>query len=296
MTTRFVSDNLDLSKLPAPAVIKGVDYEAILAERIARLKELWPELDTEALETEPGVILQQADAFREMLTKAAINDAARAVMLSFATGTDLDNLAAFYGVERLVIQAATDTTPAVMESDTDFRVRVKLAPEQLPYAGMTGGGYRALARRTAPSVKDVSTIKRDGGHVDVILLAREGNGAVSNDVVASVYLAFQDDAATQLTDIVSVRSASITNYDIPLTLKVQRGPDPAAVKAAAEAAVRAYCASRHRVGKIVYRNMVEAAAAVGGVENAVAAMSDIDPGSDGAAFLGTLTTTVEVVG
>lgn len=291
MTARFVSDNLDLSTLPSPAVIKDVDYEVMLAERLARLKELWPDLDTENLETEPAVFLQQSDAYREMLVKAAINDAARAVMLAFAVGADLDNLAAFYGVKRLTIS----TDPLIIESDSDFRTRIKLAPEQLPYAGMTGGGYRALALRTAPSVKDVSTIKRPGGHVDIILLGRDGDGEVDSDVETSVYLAFQDDAATQLTDIIAVRSANITTYDIELTLKVRRGPDPATVKAASETAVRAYCAGRHRVGKIVYRNMVEAAAAVGGVENATVDIGDINPGEDGAAYLGTLTTTVEVV-
>lgn len=291
MTNRFVSDNLDLSTLPSPAVVKDVDYEVILVERLARLKELWPDLDTESLETEPAVFLQQADAFREMLTKAAINDAARAVMLAFATGADLDNLGAFYGVARLTIS----DDPLILESDADFRARIKLAPEQLPYAGMTGGAYRALALRTAPSVKDVSTLKRPGGHVDVILLGRDGDGAVAPEVVSEVYLAFQDDEATQLTDIVAVRSAEITAFDIGLTLHLRRGPDPATVKAAAESAVRAYCTSRHRVGKIVYRNMVEAAAAVGGVENATVDIDDIDPGADGAAFLNELVTTIEVV-
>lgn len=299
MTTRFVAANLDLSNLPAPAVIKDVDYEAILAERLARLKELWPELDTTGLETEPGVILEQSDAYREMLAKAAINDAARAVMLAFATGSDLDQLAAFYGVRRLVIVPANPTASPpvaeVLESDADLRIRAQLAPEQLPYAGMTGGGYRALALRTAPSVKDVQTLKRDGGRVDVILLARAGDGTVPAETVSAVYAAFQDDEATQLTDVVSVRSATITTYDIPLTLRIRRGPDPVAVKNAAEAAVRAYAAERHRVGAIVYRNMVEARAAVGGVENVTAAMDDINPGADGAAFLGALTITVELV-
>lgn len=295
MTDRFASSNLDLSLLPPPAVIKGVEYEAILAERLARFKQLWPDFDVDALETDPAKVLQEADAYREMLAKAAINDAARATMISFAVGSDLENLAAFYGITRLVITPATDSAPAVMESDADLRQRVKLAPEALPYAGMTGGGYKALARRVAPSVKDVGTIKRPGGRVDVILLGRDGNGAVPADVVTSVYHAFQDDEATQLTDIVTVRSAAITTYDVPLTLRVRRGPDPASVKAAAEAALRAYALSRHRVGAIAYRNMLEAAAAVGGVENAIVGIDDVTPGADGAAWLGTLTTNVEVV-
>lgn len=304
MTTRFVSNALDLSRLPAPEVVKGVDYESILAARLADLKArmatIGIDLDTTGLESEPSVILEQADAYREALTLAAINDAARSVMLATATGGNLDNLALFYGVQRLVITpanpAANPPVAAVMESDSDLRARIQLAPEQLPYAGMTGGGYRALALRLAPGVKDVTTLKRDGGRVDIILLGRTGNGAVASEVVSAVYAGFQDDAATQLTDIVTVRGATIVPYAVTIDLKIRTGPDPAIVRTAAEAAIRTYCASRHRVGQVVYANMIEAAAAVGGVENASADISDIDPGADGAAYLSTLTITTQVVG
>jgi phage-related baseplate assembly protein len=298
MTQRFVSDTLDLSRLPAPQVIKGVDYESIraasLVDLVARMKAAGIELDTANLETEPAAILAEAAAYREMLARAAINDAARAVMVAFATGSDLDHLAAFYGVARLVITPATDQGAAVMESDADLRERVQLAPEALPYAGMTGGGYRALARRTAPTVKDVATIKRPGGVVDVVLLSREGSGATPPAVVDAVYRAFQDDEATQLTDVVTVRPATIVPYSVNLTLLVRRGPDPAIVKAAAEAGVRKYAASRHKVGQVVYADMIVAAAAVGGVENATVDISDVDPGVAGAAFLELLVTTVEL--
>jgi phage-related baseplate assembly protein len=54
MTFRFASTNLDLSRLPAPEVIKPVDYEQILAERladlVARFKAIGIDLDTTSLE------------------------------------------------------------------------------------------------------------------------------------------------------------------------------------------------------------------------------------------------------
>ena len=46
-------------------------------------------------------------AYRELLIRQRVNDAARGVMLATASGTDLDNLAANFNVERLLI------TPAV---------------------------------------------------------------------------------------------------------------------------------------------------------------------------------------
>lgn len=300
MTLRFASTNLDLSRLPPPEVIKSVDYEQILAERladlVARFKAIGIDLDTTNLESEPATILEQADAYREALAKAAINDAARSVMVAFATGADLEHLGAFFGVQRLTITPATNDAPAIMEDDASLRARIQLAPEALPYAGMTGGGYRSLALKTAPSLKDVLPLKRGGGQVDIVLLSRDGSGAVAPAVVDAVYSAFQDDDATQLTDIVTVRSASILEYSANVHLKVRRGPDPTIVRASADRAVRAYAADRHRIGLTVYANMMMAAAAVGGVEEVAIDIGDIDPGESGAAYLKTLTVTSEVVG
>jgi phage-related baseplate assembly protein len=280
-------------------VVKNVDYEQILAERLVDLKARFAaigiDLDTLNLESEPAAILEQTDAYREALTLAAINDAARSVLLAFATGDNLDQLGAFYGVQRAVVTAATDTTPAIMEDDDRLRSRIKLAPEALPYAGMTGGSYRSLALKTVPSLKDVLPIKRTGGQVDIVLLGSDGSQPVPSASVDAVYSAFQDDAATQLTDIVTVRSAKVVPYTVNLTLKLRAGPDPTIVKASADVAVRAYAAARNRIGLVVYANMMMAAAAVGGVEEVTIDIGDVDPGEDGAAWLQSLNITTVTV-
>ncbi len=294
---------VDLSRLPAPQVLQPLDFEAI---RSARLQDLQTRLEgfDALVESDPAVKLQETDAYRELLTRAAINDAARSVMLAFAIGSDLDHLGAFYGAQRLVIRAATLEEPELLESDADFRTRIQLAPEELPYAGLTGGAYRSIALRTAPSVKDVATIKGEGGRVDVVLLGRDGDGAVAPEIVTQVSRAFQDDEATQLTDIVTVRAATIVPYSVQLVLSVRPGPDQALVKAAAEAGLRAYAALRHRVGQTVFAQMLEAAASVGGVEQArvgisigggPSAWADVVPGPSAAAWLQALVTTVELV-
>lgn len=303
MTERFVSANLDLSRLPPPQVVQAVDYEAILAARMADLKARLTAAgiayDVDTLETDPAGILQQEDAYREALDLAAINDAARSVMLAFAIDGNLDNLAAFYGVERLTITPANPSTgaAAVMESNDDLRVRVTLAPEALPYAGMTGGGYRSLALLTASSVKDVTTIKRSGGRVDVILLGRTGDGTVGTDVVNSVAKVFLDDSATQLTDVVAVRSVAPVNYTVAIKLLIPIGPDPAVVRAAAQAAVQTYADARHRAGLTVYANGLLAAAKVGGVENAVpvGSLVDLIPAADQTYYCTGITISSEAV-
>ena len=95
---------IDLSLLPAPNVIEPLDYETLLADRKARLLALAPTAQQAelaavlALESEPLTQFLQETAYRELLLRARINDAARACMLPWATGADLDNLGALYGV------------------------------------------------------------------------------------------------------------------------------------------------------------------------------------------------------
>lgn len=280
---------IDLSRLPAPGVVETLALEEIVRARMADLVARLPGFDA-FLVSDPAVKLQQVDAYRELLVRAAINDAARSVMLAFARGADLDHIAIRFGVVRR--QVSPD---GALEGDDEFRLRVQLAPEAWAQAGLTGGGYRARALAIAPQVKDVAAIKRDGGRVDVVLLGRAGDGSVSAETIDTVYRAFQAEDATQLTDIVTVRSAAIVPYAPRLTLQIRPGPDPQVVHAAAEAAVRVYAASRHRVGQIVYAQALTAAACVGPVEQALVDIPDVDPGAAGAAWLSDLAIAVEVI-
>lgn len=66
---------IDLSGLPLPEAVEVLDYEAILGELRADLLAQAPELaEALALESEPLVKLLQVAAFRELLTRARVND------------------------------------------------------------------------------------------------------------------------------------------------------------------------------------------------------------------------------
>jgi len=101
---------IDLSQLPAPDVVETLDYEILLAERKATLISLYPEekqaavARTLALESEPIVKLLQENAYREVILRQRINEAAKAVMVAYALDDDLDQLGANNGVERLAVQ------------------------------------------------------------------------------------------------------------------------------------------------------------------------------------------------
>lgn len=117
---------IDLSQLPQPAIIESLDYEVILAQTKTFMISVFPEAMRDEvaaaleLESEPLNIIAQAMAWRELLLRQRINDGAAACMLSHSSGSDLDNLGVNMNVQRPVITEATETTPAVMESDAAF--------------------------------------------------------------------------------------------------------------------------------------------------------------------------------
>lgn len=285
---------VDLSRLEAPPVLRALSFEARLAEIVADFQARFPGYDT-ILESDPVMKLLEEFAYRDLLGTAQLNDTARSLLLAYAAGADLDQLAARFNVARLVITPATDEAPAVLESDADLRRRVQLAPERFPLPGRTAGGYRAIALAAAPTVKDVALVKRDGGRVDVILLGRDGDGSVGADVVNTVYRAFQAEDAAQFTDIVTVAGATIIPYAPAITIFIRSGPDPSLVRSAAEAAVRAYASDRHRIGLPVYAQMLTAAAAIGGVERATVNIGDLAIGPREAAWLQALDVSVEIL-
>ena len=263
--SRFPFASLDLSLVPAPQVVKPVDYETIRAARIAELTARFTAagvpFDVGAIESDPSVIHQEEDAYREMLDRQAVNDAAVSVMLAYAIGADLDNLAALLGLQRLTITPATDTLPAVLQSDNELRALCRVALEGAA-VGLTGGGYRLIALQAAPEVKAVGLVKSPGGRVDVILLGRTTDGLVAPDAVARVNTILQADDGGQLTDIVTVRSVTPLAYDIIVDAIIPAGPSPAPIRAASVAALAAAAARLQTIGGVAPTDALIAAGRV----------------------------------
>lgn len=266
---------IDLSQLPAPAVVEELDYEAIYTERKAVLLSLYPEdqraavARTLALESEPLVKLLQENAYRELLWRQRVNEAARAGMVAYALGSDLDQLGANFNVARLVITPADDSTlpptPALMESDSDFRLRIQQAFEGLSVAGSVGA-YQYHGRSADGRVADVSVISPSPASVTVSVLSREGNGSASAELVAIVAAALNGEDVRPVADRVTVQSAAIVPYEIDATLYLYRSPEAEPVRAAAEQKLKAYISAQHRLGRDIRRSAIYAALHVEGVQ------------------------------
>ncbi|WP_312197540.1 baseplate assembly protein [Mixta calida] len=266
---------IDLSQLPAPDVVEVLDYETLLAERKATLISLYPAEQqaaiarTLALESEPIVKLLQENAYREVILRQRVNEAAQANMVAYASDGDLDQLGANNGVTRLTLTPADNTTipptPAVMESDDDFRLRVASAFEGLSVAGPTGA-YEYHAKSADGRVADASAISPSPACVTVTVLSREGNGEAPADLLAVVDAALNDEDVRPVADRVTVQSASIVNYAVEAVLYLYPGPEAEPVRAAAEKKLAAFVSAQARLGRDIRKSALYAALHVEGVQ------------------------------
>lgn len=267
--TRFAK--IDLSKLPAPAVIETPDFATLLAEMKARAVELMPALaDVLELESEPATQVLRVCAYFRMLDRLEFNDGVRATQLAHATGTDLDHLAAFWGVARLTIQEAdaeaVPPVPEVLESDEDLRLRTQLSLEAHTSAGSVGA-YLFHALSAHADVKDASVVSPTPGDVIVSVLSRQGDGTPAQAVLDAVTAALTPEDVRPLTDFPVVEAPEIVTFTVEAELTLYAGPDPAAVEAAVDAALAAYLDQHHALGRDITRAGLFAALMQPGVQN-----------------------------
>jgi phage-related baseplate assembly protein len=195
---------IDLSVLGTPEVIETVDYEAILTlmrnDLVARFPTIEGVID---LESEPARKLMEVFAYREIVWRARVNDAARANLLAFAAKNDLEHLAAFYDVMRIG-----------GETDSHLRERVVLA-----IMGRSTGGtaprYRYVALSTDARVAD-AVVWREGTSplVRCAIYSSDNNGVPDASLLAAVTAALNDEAVRMVNDTIQVTAAVQTVQNI----------------------------------------------------------------------------------
>lgn len=262
---------VDLSQLPQPAVIESLDFEVILADVKNLIINAFPPdfraAVTAALkfESEPLNIIAQVVAWRELLLRQRINDGAAACMLSHSVSTDLDNIAANMDTERLVITPATDTTDAVIESDTALRMRAQAAFDGLSVAGPSGA-YEYFAKSASGKVADAKATSPSPAVVVLSVLSIDGDGTASPDLLATVTSALSTEDRRPVADRLTVQSAEIVSYSINARLFFYPGPESEPIQNAAHDALTSWLALQGRIGRDVARSAIMAALHVQGVQ------------------------------
>lgn len=262
---------VDLSQLPQPAIIEALDFEVILADikrfMVSRFpEELRPSVAAALeLESEPLNIIAQAFAWRELLLRQRINDGAAACMLSHSVSTDLDNIAGNMDTRRLVITPATDTTDAVMESDTALRMRAQAAFDGLSVAGPTGA-YEYFAKSASGNVADAKAVSPSPAVVVISVLSTEGDGTATPELLTTVKDALSDEDRRPVGDRLTVQSAEIVSYNINARLFFYPGPESEPIQNAAHNALQAWITLQGKIGRDVARSAIMAALHVQGIQ------------------------------
>ncbi len=266
---------VDLSQLPPPEVVDVPDFESLYAQRKANFIALYPPEEQAAitrtleLESDPIVKLLQENTYREILLRQRINEAAQAVMVAYAIGSDLEQLAANNNVQRLTITpedlTAVPPVEAVMESDSDLRQRIPAAMEGLSVAGPSAA-YEFHARSADGRVADASAISPSPANVTVTVLSRDGDGTAAPDLLALVTAALNDESVRPVADRVTVQSAAIVNYTIDAKLYLYPGPEAEPIKAVAIERLQSYIKAQARLGRDIRKSAIYGALHVEGVQ------------------------------
>lgn len=228
----------DLTSLPTPAVIETLSFETVFAALQAEFQSRYPDYSA-LLASDPAVKLLEVAAYREVLLRNRINAAAKAALLAFATGSDLDHLAAFYGVTRLL-------------NENDEALRLRTRQRIIGFANAGGAAhYRYWALSASPDVADVEVDSPAPGRVRISVLAKEGVQAdgttVPETVLAAVRAVVLRDDIRVLTDTVEVVPAEL--IPVTVTARIWLYPDtPMAAFEAIEARFKEALAAQSGLG------------------------------------------------
>jgi len=197
----------ELANLPPPSLVDLISYEARYSELRTKLAQLFTQAglpyNADPLEVDPAQILLQDAAYIDMGLRQRINEAIRSWFLAYATGDDLDALAFWYDVTRLI-----------GETDDELKRRIILAIQGRSTGG-TEPRYRAVAIGADLAVADaaVYTIGRDPT-IHVAIFSKENGGVASPALVAKVDAALQDPDVRMVNDTIVVESAAQQTINI----------------------------------------------------------------------------------
>ncbi|OBQ52116.1 baseplate assembly protein [Halodesulfovibrio spirochaetisodalis] len=256
---------IDLSRLVPPEIIESLSVEQILQELIAYHKEIDPDF-TAPVPSDPAYKIFEANAYRELLLRQRINEAVKAVLVAYATGADLDHLAASIPLERKLLDAgdpdAYPPRPPVYEECDDFRKRIVMAPEGFSTAGPEGAYiFHALS---VVGVKDAYPSSTEPVHVQLYVLGKAGTGVPEKAVLDAVKAVFSKDTRP-FTDYLEVLPAVIKEYEVEAAVHILPGPSSENVLREARTNLEKYVADSHKLGTCIARSGINAALHIAGV-------------------------------
>ncbi len=257
---------INLDNVPLPKAVETLSIQGLLDESIAEINRMDNSF-SEALQSEgePVRILLQAMAYREFLIRQRINDSAEAVFLATATGTDLDNLAAFWGLQRRTV---TSGSTMRLENDSDFRTRVVQSSAALSVAG-SQSSYEALATASNDLIFRSSARRTAPGAVTVTLLPYidQESSVITSEIQSQVLQYLQE--RSPMTDTITVEVASIVDVQVTAAITLYAGPDSGAVETQIKANLQNLAQDRYAIGQSLPANIIIGSMYIQGVTNTI---------------------------
>jgi phage-related baseplate assembly protein len=204
---------MNLNELQAPQIIEELSVEEILL----RMKEELVAIDSEYtayLGSDPLMKLMEVAAYRELLLRQRINQAAKANLLAFATGSDLENLSSFYGIAR-------------KEGETDEELRARTHAKIVGWSSAgSREAYKFHALNSDPRVKEANADSPEPGLVRISVLSKENGGVVSQDLLEKVTSYMQREDVRMLTDTVEVVPCGLTEVNVKAKIILMSSTPP----------------------------------------------------------------------
>ncbi len=276
-----MSSVIDLSQLPKPDCIQSVSFAAELQAlldlyTLGMREQLADDTFPVPLVSDPAYQILSTVAYRLGLQRQSINEACYATMLAYAAASDLDQIAATFGVIRLA-----------GETDARLRNRIQIALESWTTAG-SRGSYEYHILSASASVLDVyidrPTFARVGNNaaftLQVTHAARLSNPipgdvaitllidptATQATVLAAVTAALSPDETIPLTDNPLILLPEIIEYELNVVLWCYPGPSTEPIMSTAKTDLEAYVAANYNLGRDIALSGVHAAAHKAGVQ------------------------------
>jgi len=234
---------IELNRLPKPTVIEELSFDQIYKQLEETFSKSFPE--HELYISDPAMKLLEVAAYRELLLRQRINDATKSVMLAFAKGSDLDNLAALFGVRRV-----SD------EDDDRFRHRIPLSLEGYSMAG-TKGAYEYHTMSFDDKIKDVFVTSDEPGRVSVYALVEHINNTDELKSALEKYL--RSEEIRPLTDLVSVTLVVPSTHSVKANIFLNVGASEQEVKFSIFSALDAFEKAHKVFGcELPYSGLIDA--------------------------------------
>lgn len=269
---------VNLNGLPEPTFFYDINYETELKDLQDEFLKLNPNYEDLLLESDPINKTLQVFAYKTVLLKSEVNEKLKQCLLKYASGSNLDQVA-----------ANSVTTRLPNESDEAFRYRASIAPEGFTCAGPSGA-YEYHAFKASSDVMHATVLAHTPiqGYVTVVLLSHSNNGEASEELRDLVWNHLSDEKVRPLCDTVHVEKAIFKDTEIVIKATYFEGSDKDEVNARILKSLEylSELNDTERKAKDIFKpkemltvNQIHQAARVAGVQNieVISPKADIQP-------------------